>query len=278
MTIVREAPDFRALPAATAALFAASGEDSFFAQAAWYDLMSRHVRDPGDAVRLYLDTEDPQAALVCRVPPGPEARELHSFANFYSLEHGPLVRDGDAAGVSRVVRLMAEIAGERPAWQTIGMTALDPAAPSFAAIIDGLKAARLLVQPYFHSGTWFEDTRGLDFGRYLDTRPATLRNTYRRKAKAAQSLRVEYAFSEPGCDFERLVADYDTVYRNSWKEGEAYPTFIPALMRMAFDSTRCVWASFASMMFRRRRSSGSCGAAARSSTSSRMTAASTLCP
>jgi hypothetical protein len=233
--IVVEEPDFRALPEATEALFAAAGAESFFAQAAWYDLMARHVRDPGDGLRLYLDADPPRAAFVCRRGPGREQRQLQGFANFYSLEHGPILgaRNGDDA--ARVARLMAAIASERPAWQCVGLTALDRDEPGFAAIRAGLRDAHFIVQPYFHYGTWYEDTRGLDFRRYLDDRPAPLRNIFRRKGKAAQGLRIEYGFSEPGCDLDRLVADYDTVYRNSWKEGEAYPTFIPALVRMAFD-------------------------------------------
>lgn len=231
--ILREEPDFANLPGACAALFAAAGEKSFFAQAAWYDLLSRHARDPGDRVRLYLDADQPRAGAVCRAAPSPHDRALNGFANFYSLEHGPLLASADGDG-GVLTRLVAAIGGERPDWTSVGFVALDPLSASTEALVAGLREARFIVQTYFHSGTWFEDTRGLDFRRYFDARPAALRNTIRRKAKAAQGSGIAYEFSEPGSDIDGLIADYETVYANSWKEPEPYPAFIPALLRMAF--------------------------------------------
>jgi Acetyltransferase (GNAT) domain len=222
-------PDFAALPAAAAALFAAAGEDSFFAQAAWYALMTQHARDAGDRVRLYLDADRPRAALVCRAT---RHRRLDGLANFYSIEHGPIAAAGAASDI--VADLAAAIGREHPGWTGVGFTALDPRAPSFAALGAGLRGAGFLVQAYFHFGIWFEETGGLDFRRYFDARPAALRNTFRRKAKAAAGRGIDYAFSAPGCDLDRLVAEYETVYAKSWKEPEPYPAFIPALLRMAF--------------------------------------------
>jgi len=230
--ILREEPDFLNLPGDCAALFAAAGEESFFAQAAWYDLISRHARDPGDRVRLYLDADKPRAALVCGAASPANDRALHGLANFYSLEHGPILATGDGGDV--LTRLVATIGGERPNWASVSFAALDPLSASTAALVAGLRAARFIVQTYFHFGTWFEDTRGLDFRRYFDARPAALRNTFRRKAKAAQGMGLAYAFSEPGGDLDSLIADYTTVYANSWKEPEPYPSFIPALLGMAF--------------------------------------------
>ena len=228
--LVREEPDFRALPAELAALFAAAGERSFFAQAEWFDLMARHARDPGTRIRLYSDGANPAAALVCWTR---GTARLEGLANFYTLDYGPILRAPDAGSAEAARRLVMAMAGERPAWGTLRFGALDRTERAYAAMLDGLRAARLVAQPYFEAGNWYEDTRGLDYRRYFDARPPQLRNTFRRKDKSGAAEGVRFSFNEATDDLEPLIAAYEMVYRNSWKRGEPYPEFMPQLMRMA---------------------------------------------
>ena len=228
--LVCEEPDFRALPAEMAALFFVAGEESFFAQAEWFDLLARYARDEGTLVRLYADSAHPTAALVCC---GDQAARLAGLANFYTLEYGPILAADAAGRYETVQRLVGEIANETPQWSTLRFDSLDPVDPGYAALREGLRGARLMVQPFLDCGTWFEKTGGLDFRRYFDARPAQLRNTYRRKEKSGKAEGVRYSFSDATGDLDALIAAYETVYGNSWKKTETYPAFMPELMRMA---------------------------------------------
>jgi hypothetical protein len=228
--IVLEEPDFRALPATFGPLFAAAAQSSFFLRAEWFDLLARHARDEGAAVRLYADAADPTVALACRAR---DAASLEALANFYTMEYGPIGGADDASLQRGIIELVREIADEPQRWSAFRFPALDPADRGYAALLDGLRAARLVVQPFFDCGNWYEQTEGLDFRRYFDTRPTQLRNTYRRKEKSASDEGVRFAIAERPEDLESFIADYESVYRKSWKQSEPYPNFMPELMRMA---------------------------------------------
>lgn len=231
--LTREEPDFRALSPAFAKLLAQAAERSFYAQPEWFELMARYARDPGASVRLYADSNDPQAILICQSDAS--GRRLQGLSNFYTMEYGPILAAECSGALESVNTLARAIAVARPAWNTLRFNALDPQDPAFAAIIDGLRSGGLVVQPFFDSGTWFENTQTLEFKNYFDSRPTQLRNTFRRKQRSIKTESLTFVYNEAGADIEPLIASYGTVYANSWQKREAYPEFMPALMRMAAE-------------------------------------------
>jgi hypothetical protein len=71
------------------------------------------------------------------------------------------------------------------------------------------------------------DTAGMDFAAYWAGRPSPLRHTAERKAKAAAlEIKVHTHFDTDAW------ADYETVYRASWKPAEGSPEFLRALAEM----------------------------------------------
>jgi hypothetical protein len=229
-------PDFGRLPGAPAAIFAEGGEDSFFSLPAWYDLMARYGVPPGTEVRLYAD-ERPgsEALLLLQTGSSQPQRRLLSLVNAYSVEHG-LVSVGRADLAAGFAAILSEILSERPGWDCLSLDSFDAGDPGYAALVRVLRRAGFFVECVFDSGTWYEETAGLDFARYLDARPAQLRNTYvRRGRKLAARDRLKKAFFADTADIERAIADYETVYAASWKPPEMFPHFIPALIRLAAE-------------------------------------------
>lgn len=231
--MVLDDPDFSALPAPLAGLFARAGRHSLFAQPFWYHVLARHGIDKGWRVRLYLDDEAaPRAALVCYWTPG--SRRLHGLSTYYSCEHGPLLDPDDPAPLDSLRRLAQALEDERPRWDAVQLAGLDPAAPGFALLRDAFGAAGWSPHPYFDSGTWYEATSGLRFADYLAQRPPALRNTWRRKAaklKADAATAIDVCEGIAGLD--AAIDAYETVYRASWKGREPHPAFVPALIRAA---------------------------------------------
>jgi len=125
---------------------------------------------------------------------------------------------------------------ERPRWDDLGLTELDPLDPSYRTAVRSLRRAGLLVECAFASGTWYEETAALSFADYVAARPSELRNTWRRKRRRVDSSnRLSRAFFADSANIDRAIADYQTIYAASWKPGEAFPEFIPALIRLAAE-------------------------------------------
>ncbi len=230
---VVETPDFLHLPAPIAALFTRAAERSFFALPIWYHVLSRHGTDKDTTARIYLDNAaSPHAALLCQQQGTP--RRLVSLANFYTTEHGPIHAANEPQLADALAEIAHGIASEKPGWQSLQLTGLDPAATAYPLLIAGFRHAGWRVFPYFDSGTWYEDTAGVDFAQYLAGRPSTLRNTWRRRsAKLEADKRASFVFHEDVTAIESGIADYEAIYRTSWKGGEPYPDFTPALIRAA---------------------------------------------
>ncbi len=231
-----ENPDFLHLPAPVEALFRRAAERSFFALPIWYHVLSRYGTDKASSSRLYLDDETaPRVALVCAE--GAEPRRLDGLSTYYSTEHGPIYAPGEPGLLAALARIATTIAAETPACHALQLAGLDPQDAGYAALIESFAGAGWAVFPYFDSATWYEDTRGLDFPRYLAERPAALRNTWRRRsAKLDASGAASVIFHEDTKEIESGVADYTAVCRASWQGTEPYPDFMPALMRAAAEA------------------------------------------
>ena len=190
-------------------------------------------------IRVYTDERPGSAAaLLAQTTTEDDGRNLASLTNAHSLEHGILHAPGAdlATGLDAI---LSEILAERPQWDCLTLSELDPREPSYAALIGALRRAGLLVERCFSSGTWYEETAGLSFPDYVSGRPSELRNTWHRKRrKLERGNRLTTFFLDDVEGLDRAVADYKTVYAASWKPPELFPDFVPALIRLAGELRR----------------------------------------
>jgi hypothetical protein len=229
-------PDFRRLPSGPADAFGAV-RDSFFQLPAWYDLVARYGVLPGTETRVYTDERAGSATAVVLQSPGDTGRRrLESLTNAHSLEHSIVRGSGGDLGIA-LAAILSEIFGARPQWDCLVFSELDPREPSYAALAGALRRAGLLVECSFSSGTWYEETVELSFADYLAARPSELRNTWRRKRRRLQEatrLEKRFFFADDN-HIDQAITDYRSVYDASWKPAELFPTFVPALIRLAAE-------------------------------------------
>ena len=229
-------PDFSKLPPGLAMIFDEASQASFFASQQWYDLLARFGTPPRTEIRVYTD-ERPGSMMAVPLQVSIEEGRgcLASLANFYSVEHAVIAAPD--TGLDRgLAAILGEIGCERPRWDCLRLTELDPRDPSYDALVRTLRRAGLFVECTPGSGTWYETTEGMTFSDYLAARPAQLRNTARRKRRRSETAgRLSTAFVADASGIDAAIADYQTVYAASWKPPELFPFFIPALIRLAAE-------------------------------------------
>ena len=175
----------------------------------------------------------PRPPCCCRTAVGQQPLSLLSLANFYSVEHGPISAANTALD-SALGAIVGEILADRPRWDCIRLFELDVSEEDYGALVRALRRAGLLVECTAGAGTWFETTGGMSFNDYLAKRPSQLLSTWRRKRRSlAATRRLTAAFFSEPAGIDAAISDYQTVYAASWKTPEAFPRFMPALIRLA---------------------------------------------
>ncbi|MDP2811882.1 MAG: GNAT family N-acetyltransferase [Rhodocyclaceae bacterium] len=227
--------DFRALRAACPPLADAAHAGELFETLDWFELLSREALPAGTPLQLLAATADTGATLC--LPLMRQGRNIASLSNYYTGIYGP-ISGGDSNEGWRGEALTAlcrhlRTACPRPA--AIRLYPLDPSGELFRDMRDALTSAGYRVGSHFGFGNWHLPCAGLCFADYFAGRPSALRNTVRRARsrldKAGQwNITIHTA---PGAGLDQAIADFETIYRRSWKSAESYPGFVRELCRLA---------------------------------------------
>jgi len=162
-------------------------------------------------------------------------RVLWALGNYYSPIFSPIVSRVTEVTDKSTYALVNAICSDVPNWDVVDLHPLDPSASSFRQINDAFKDAGWIVQPYFCFGNWYLDVGGRTYREYLQTLPAVLRNTLKRKAKKLENenFRITIISNNEGLD--AAINAYEKVYAASWKHPEPYKRFMPGLIHTCAD-------------------------------------------
>lgn len=187
-----------------------AAQPSLFSRLAWFRLIAEHCPPEGRLAVLRGREGERQAWLFLAVA-GPKAR---AYAAWYSLRFDAVGdREGD-------VMTPIAAAARRSGIAQIELAPIADPEPLRAAFRGA--GWKVLVTP--KTGNWRVETAGMDFETYWARRPARLRNTAKRRAKSAVlDIEIHERFDE------RAWADYEAVYRASWKPEEGAFPFLRAL-------------------------------------------------
>jgi CelD/BcsL family acetyltransferase involved in cellulose biosynthesis len=187
-----------------------AAQPSLFDRLDWYRLLARHCPPPGKlfCLRARAGNRSAWLFLALRHP------IADAYANFYSLRFGAIGRQDEDLLTAMAAALRDGGLAEAD------LAPLEDPAP----LADGFRKAGWVpfVTPF--AVNWRVDTEGQDFDAYWVKRPGQLRNTAKRRAKAANlDVTVHDRFDDDAW------ADYESVYRASWKPEEGSFLFLRAL-------------------------------------------------
>jgi len=192
-----------------------AAQPNLFDRLDWFRLLRDHDADLGMPL-VIRSGEGAARAWLFLAREGGGAR---AFANCYTHKTG-VVRANCATPQASVDALVTGLRESSISQLTLAPTAADD------PLFDALRRQGWLARRGPISRQWRITTSGLSFDRYWAARPSRLRNTVRRRAKAAGlKLVVLDRFDDAAWD------DYRAVYAQSWKPGEDREEVLDALVR-----------------------------------------------
>ena len=187
-----------------------AAQPALFDRLDWYRRLAEHSPPPGKLLVLRAQAGGRRAWLFLAVS-HPAAK---AYATWYSLRFGA-IGDPDELLLTAIAATLRD--------GGIAEVELGPLEDPEPLKL-GFRAAGWITFVTPRTANWRIDTSGMDFDAYWAKRPAQLRNTARRKAKGdTLDITIHDRFDPAAW------ADYETVYRASWKPEEGSFPFLRAL-------------------------------------------------
>jgi len=212
---------------------------AFFLSLPWFRHLAATTSDPKHHLKIYGAKSDSLARAVlpmCYATPSffsLQGNRLTALANFYTPLFAPITCRPSIEAEPALRLLIQSIAEEVPRWDSIDLHPLDASDTTLIALETALRTAGMAVQRYFCFGNWYLPVNGRSYQEYFTGLPPKLQHTLTRKSKQLEQttrLRIEIIQNE--VDLEKSISAYEEIYRSSWKRPEAFPSFIPELIRL----------------------------------------------
>lgn len=214
---------------------------SLFQTPPWFRLMASHGLGGEGEPELFSAEAGAGRRLsiwLCRHehPVAPAGARLTALGNYYSPRFGPLVEPSspawDSIEASQAAALLGRMLRADPQGAVLSLQPLQAGGAELRLLQGGLASAGYRTDLYHCFENWVLPCEGLRFEPYWAARSSRLRNTERRARKrlmAEHGMSVEIV-KAPGPALDRALQDFESVYRDSWKQGEARPDFIRELV------------------------------------------------
>ena len=220
-------PDWELLPDSAAGLFARVERQSLFYSRQWLENLAAHGADSSQSLLLACVVEGDELLAVLPLWTTADGN-WHALSSYYTSLFSVLLA-GERHRDDALDCLAEGLAGT--GMQTLRLEPVAEDDPGITRLQRALERHGFDCQRLFHFVNWSHRLPGQSFAQYFAQRPSHLRNTIarkRRKLEREHDLEIRL-YTETA--LEQGIADYGAVYKASWKDGERFTRFVPALLR-----------------------------------------------
>lgn len=174
----------------------------------------------------------PGESARCLLPLQSTPHGLRSLANYYSSLYGPVGAEPEAA---EAWDAMACALQRAPGSAVLQLQPLAQDAVWVQSLAAALVRCGYWVDFFECFGNWYLPVGQRRFADYFAALPSPLRHSIergRRRLRRTDGYQLAI-HTEFGPALEPAIADFEAVYRQSWKQAEPCPQFMPGLMRLA---------------------------------------------
>lgn len=201
-----------------------AGQVSLFDRLSWWKLTERHI---SGTAPLVVEARSEGAMLW--LPLSRAGGRLQPLGSWYTLKYAPVTNGTQTHEEALLASAAARLRGVAPVVMLWPLTE-----QVLERVSAGFRNAGWIVRSAETSANWRADV-STGWTVYWAARPARLRNTSERKAR-----RSGLAISLHTCEDDALWADFQAVFRASWKPDEGSGDFLRDLARQeaAADTLR----------------------------------------
>jgi len=159
-------------------------------------------------------------------------RYLGALSNYYSALYCPILCGDDNIKRRSISGLVSALEANALAWDVLTLEPLAEEGFFFKEFRKALEIANIRYHVTNSFVNWYLMVEGRSYKTYEKSLPSKLRNTLSRKERKLereQGYTIRLVESEN--ELDGFIADYEAVYRKSWKSEESHPQFIRAIIR-----------------------------------------------
>ena len=233
------------LPKQYSRLFGDASQESFFLSLPWFRNLERTVLGSDEVVQIIgverKEAENvPLGALVLKRTRFSKRvlsqLTMDSLTTYYTSYFAPIVAQA-CANVDEITGLLArKLQATKPQWDVLNIRPVDFSLPAVGALYAAFNELGLKTQTYFCFGNWYLKVAGRSYAEYFKDLPSVIRKNvpyYQRRIE--KIARVKIKLHRNFEDLEIAIRDYELVYNASWRDSEAYPSFVRGLIRIAAE-------------------------------------------
>ncbi len=218
------------LPASADALFSRAEQNSLFFSQVWFETLTSHALTKDQSLRLMCVLEDERVLAITPMM-------LHAQGNLSSLSNNfttlfSLLITNDSKQDEALSCLAQGLS--QMFVPSIRFDPIDKDDHIMNKLCQLMENYGFNSCPYFRFYNWSHNLNGQTFNEYMTERPASLRNTIKRKQRKLEREHACVIQLYKDADIDQALADYRTVYQASWKANEFFSDFTPTLVKRLF--------------------------------------------